>query len=173
MKSSGSEIPEKEQEAATESIAVGAVKYSLLRIGLGRDITFDFDKSLSLEGESGPYLQYTYARCRSILRKANLKRLSYSHLKETKLLPEEMALLRLLYRFPEIVRDAADNFSPNLVCSFVFDIAQAYNNFYNTHRVLQAEIEEQKNFRLVLTAATAQIIQNSLKLLGIKTPERM
>ena len=173
MKSSRTEVPKKEEAAAAEIIAVGAVKYSLLRVGLGKDIIFDFEKSLSLQGDSGPYLQYTYARCKSILRKANLKRLSYSHLNETKFSPEEMALLRLLYRFPEVAADAAENFSPNVVASFVFDVAQAYNNFYNTHRVLQAEDKETKQFRLLLTAATAQIIQNSLHLLGIKTLERM
>jgi len=172
MKSSGSEIPEKEEEAAVEIIAVGAVKYSLLKVGPGRDITFDFEKSLSLEGESGPYLQYTYARCRSILCQSKLNLLLFK-LNEIKVSTEEERILRLLYRFPEIVRDATKNFSPNLVASFVFDVAQAYNNFYSAHRVLQAETEETKQFRLLLTAATAQIIQNSLYLLGIKTLERM
>ena len=91
--------------------------------------------------------------------------------------------MRLLYRFPEIVRDAAEKFSPNLVASFVFDVAQAYNNFYTTHRVLppyggspegrQAPTKEVKEFRLLLTAATAHIIQNSLHLFGIKTLDRM
>jgi len=169
MESSGSEIPQKEQEQAAESIAVGAIKYAFLRVSVGRDIAFDFEKSLSLEGESGPYLQYTYARCKSILRQSKLRQTKF----DLSLSKEEMALLRLLYRFPEVIRDAASNFAPNLVASFVFDVAQAYNNFYNTHRVLQADTIKQKSFRLLLTAATAQIIQNSLKLLGIKTLERM
>jgi len=177
MQSSRTEVPEKEQESAAEIIAVGAVKYSLLRISLGRDIIFDFDKSLSLQGDSGPYVQYTYARCKSILRQSpasiSLIKLSYPQLNLIKISPEEESVLRLLYRFPEVAGDAAKNFSANLVCSFVFDVAQAYNNFYNTHRVLQAESKETKQFRLLLTAATAQIIQNSLSLLGIKTLERM
>ncbi|MCH7551848.1 arginine--tRNA ligase [Patescibacteria group bacterium] len=171
MELSGSEIPKKEQEDAAETIAVGAVKYSLLKVSLGRDIIFDFDKSLSLQGESGPYLQYTYARCKSILRQS--KSLTPLRLDLVKVSFEEEKLLRLLYRFPEIVRSAAQNFLPHMVASFVFDIAQAYNNFYAKNRVLQANTKEQKNFRLLLTAATAQIIQNSLNLLGIKTLERM
>ena len=178
MESSGSEVPKKDQDKAAEIVAVGAVKYSLLRVSLGKDIIFDFEKSLSLEGESGPYLQYTYARCKSILRQASLLNrslisLKHERLNEIKVSREEERLLRLLYRFPEVAGDAAQNFSPNLVCSFMFEVAQAYNNFYNTHRVLQAQTKETKQFRLLLTAATAQIIQNSLYLLGIKTLERM
>ncbi len=175
MESSGTEIPAIEKENVAEVIALGAMKYSLLRVGLGKDIIFDFDKSLSLEGESGPYLQYTYARCKSILRKSkpNLVKLSLAKLSLTKFTPEEMALLRLLYRFEEVVQEAAEKFSPNLLCNFVFDLAQRYNLFYNTNPVLKAETEETKNFRLLLTASVAQVIKNGLSLLGIVAPERM
>ena len=178
-------LSQKEKEEVARVVGIGAVKYNDLMQHPSRDIVFDWDKMLNLKGNSAPYLQYTYARCKSSFRTSSLARLSYSQpfgsedssgserLSETKFFSEEMVLLRLLYRFPEVVRDAANNFSPNLVASFVFNVAQAYNNFYNTHRVLQADTKEQKSFRLLLTAATAQIIQNSLKLLGIKTLERM
>jgi len=86
---------------------------------------------------------------------------------------EELDVLRWLYRFPEVVQEAGEKFSPNLVCNFVFELAQRYNHFYNTHSVLQAESDEQKQFRLVLTYATARVIKNALNLLGIKAPERM
>ena len=172
MGSSEIEIPAKEKEETAEAISLGAVKYSLLRVSLGKDIIFDFDKSLSLEGESGPYLQYTYARCKSILRKAKLNqaKLKFNEIKFT---AEETALLRLLYRFEEIVQEAAKKFSPNLVCNFVFDLAQRYNLFYNTTSVLKADTEGAKNFRLLLTASVAQVLENGLSLLGIKTLERM
>ena len=163
----------KEKEEVARVVGIGAVKYNDLMQHPSRDIVFDWDKILNLKGNSAPYLQYTYARCKSILRQSSLPRVSYSHLSETKFSLEEERLLRLLYRFPEVVREAAHSFSPNLVASFVFDVAQAYNNFYNIHRVLQADTKAQKSFRLLLTAATAQIIQNSLTLLGIKTLERM
>ena len=166
-------LSQKEKEEVARVVGIGAVKYNDLMQHPSRDIVFDWDKMLNLKGNSAPYLQYTYARCKSILRQSSLARLSYSHLGLAKVSVEEEKILRLLYRFPEVVRDAANNFSPNLVASFVFNVAQAYNNFYNTHRVLQADTKEQKSFRLLLTAATAQIIQNSLKLLGIKTLERM
>lgn len=172
MESSGAEILVEEREKITEVIALGAVKYSLLRVSLGKNIVFDFDKSLSLQGESGPYLQYTYARCKSILRKAKLS-LPKAKLSLPKFSAEEMALLRLLYRFEEVVQEAAEKFSPNLVCNFVFDVAQRYNLFYNTNPVLKAETKELQDFRLLLTAAVAQVVENSLMLLGIKTVERM
>ncbi|MDP4007302.1 MAG: arginine--tRNA ligase [bacterium] len=163
----------KEKDNVAKTVGIGSVKYNDLMQHPSSDIVFDWDKILNLKGNSAPYLQYTYARCKSILLQSSLARVSYSHLTESKISTEEEKVLRLLYRFPEVVRDAAENFSPNLVASFVFDVAQAYNNFYNTHRVLQAETEEVKQFRLVLTKACAQIIQNSLSLLGIKTVERM
>ena len=81
--------------------------------------------------------------------------------------------MRLLYRFPEVVQEAAEKFAPSIICNYVFDVAQAYNHFYNTTPVLKAETKEKCTFRLLLTASTAQVIQNSLKLLGIQTLEKM
>ena len=86
---------------------------------------------------------------------------------------EEMDILRLMYQFPEVVQEAAEKYAPNLICNFAFDLAQKYNTFYNAHPVLQADTPEQKQFRLLLTSAVAQLISNSLHLLGIKTLERM
>jgi len=172
--SSGSEITDKEKEEILEMVTVGAVKYAFLRVGIGKDLIFDFEKSLSLEGDSGPYLQYTYARCRSILRKAQKIRNSKFEIRNSaELSKEELDILRWVYRFPEVAQEAGEKFSPNLVCNFVFELAQRYNHFYNTHSVLQAESDEQKQFRLVLTYATARVIKNALNLLGIKAPERM
>lgn len=152
-----------------EQVAVGAIKYSLLRVGIGKDIIFDIDTSLSIEGDSGPYLQYTYARCRSILKKAKVsQKTTYSEFSS-----EEQAILRQAYRFQEYVKEAGERFSPSLIASFAIKLAQAYNSFYNTHPVLKAENKQQKNFRLLLTAATAQLLSNSLNLLGIDTPEQM
>ena len=160
-------------EKTAEIVALGAVKYSLLRVGLGKDIIFDFEKSLNTEGESGPYLQYTYARCKSILRKAQSMKYETRDMKQYDFSAEELTVLRLLYRFPEVVQEAAEKFAPSIICNYVFDVAQAYNHFYNTTPVLKAETKEKCTFRLLLTASTAQVIQNSLKLLGIQTLEKM
>ncbi|MBI2098203.1 MAG: arginine--tRNA ligase [Candidatus Wildermuthbacteria bacterium] len=172
--SSGSEITDKEKEKILEMVTVGAIKYAFLRVGIGKDLIFDFEKSLSLEGDSGPYLQYTYARCKSILRKAQKIRNSKFEIRNSaELAKEELDILRWIYRFLEVVEEAGEKFSPNLICNFVFELAQRYNHFYNTYSVLQAESDEQKQFRLLLTSATAQVIKNSLNLLGIKAPEKM
>ncbi|MBI4138206.1 MAG: arginine--tRNA ligase [Candidatus Wildermuthbacteria bacterium] len=168
------EFSENEKQEIAGVVGIGAVKYNDLSQHPSGDIVFDWDKMLNLRGNSAPYLQYTYARCQSILRKSNLAGPSYSHLNGVKdVNEEEMGVLRLLYRFPEVVEDAARRFSPNMVCSFAFSVAQAYNLFYNTHRVLEAETKEIANFRLALTKATAQIIKNCLFLLGIQAPEKM
>ena len=173
MKTSGSEVPQKEWEKAAEKIALAAIKYSLLRVTPGKDIIFDIDTSLSLEGDSGPYLQYTYARAKSILRKAKLSDTKFPKLRETKFEKEEMDVLRYIYRFPEVVAEAARIFSPNIVAQFAVELAQKYNVFYNVLPVLQAETKETKQFRLALTSSVAQLLQNSLHLLGIETLERM
>lgn len=184
MKTSGSEVLKKDWDKAAEAIALAAIKYSLLKVTPGRDIIFDFDKSLSLEGDSGPYLQYTYARAKSILRKSKTSpRLSLGVTPRLSLGREEMDVLRTVYKFPEVVAEAAKIFSPNLVAQFAVELAQKYNTFYNVLPVLsryagsrgarQAPTKEQSEFRLALTSAVAQVLHNALTLLGIETLERM
>jgi len=162
-----------------EVVGKAAVKYALLRSGVGKDIEFDFDESVSFEGNSGPYLQYTHARTQSVLAKANITpELRSSPLKlrgdrEVILNDEERSIVRYLYRFPEVVEEAAGRFAPNLVCNFLYELAQRYNTFYNKHSILSAGSEEAKNFRIGLTAAVGQVVKNGLSLLGIEAPERM
>lgn len=175
---------EREKENVAESVGLAALKYGLLRISRETDTYFDIEESLSLEGDSGPYLQYTYARCQSVLRKAEEKHFGggakakflsseVEVLFSSEVNPEELALLRTIYQFPEVVQKAGKNFAPNLICNFLFDLAQKYNLFYNRHSILKAEGLELVRSRLVLTAAVAQVLKNGLNLLGIGTPERM
>jgi len=166
------ELSDQEKEAIAKEVGIGAVKYNDLSQHYSRDIVFDWDKILNLKGNSGPYLQYTYARCASILRKTEIK-LDLKKIKDIKLNSEEEDILRDINRFPEIVKEAALKFSPNLICGFAFELAQKYNLFYQLHSVINAETEESKILRLSLTSAVAQILKNSLFLLGIFAPERM
>ena len=189
----------KMSEEVGEKVAVGAVKYSFLKVSPRSEIAFDIDESINMEGDSGPYLQYTYARCRSVLRKADdykdvIAQFIARSSRELKFAnPEEMAILRTIYKFPEVVGEAGQNYAPNLICNFLFDLAQKFNGFYNKHRILQQgnkatrqqgnkeqknEIAKERNseirtFRLALTQATAQVIKNGLYLLGIKVLEKM
>jgi len=169
-------------ERTLESVAVGAVKYSMLKFSRTSDITFSFEESINLEGNSGPYLQYTYARTQSVLAKSQIPAspAGGSDLKSqintksqnlnSKLENEELLILRLLIHFGEIVEETGQNFAPNLLCNYLFELSQKFNNFYQKHKILGSEKED---FRLALTFAVGQILKTGLYLLGIEAPERM
>jgi len=165
----GRGLSSKKQKEVAKAVGIGAIVYFDLSHHPQTDIIFDWEKIFVLEGNSGPYLQYTYARCLSVLRKSDqkIKKIPLN----LRLEDEELTILRLLYRFPEVVKEAALNYSPNLLANFLFDLAQKYNLFYQKHPILKSE--EAREFRLALTASTSQILKNGLTLLGIKTPERM
>jgi len=173
-------LSQKEQKEVAEAVGLGAIIYFDLSHQPTTDIIFDWEKIFVLEGNSGPYLQYTYARTQSVLRKAGERlasgklasRLELNASRYT-LEPEELAILRTLYRFPEIVQEAGENFAPNLLCNFLYDLAQKYNLFYNKHSILKAAKPELVEFRLALTVAVGQVLKNGLTLLGIQSPERM
>ncbi|MEA2020334.1 MAG: arginine--tRNA ligase [Patescibacteria group bacterium] len=160
-----------EREEVAEAIALGALKYGLLKYSREKDTEFDPEESVTLEGDSGPYLQYSYARCYSVLKKAEQKEFDFGNVQELK--SEEESLLRTLYLYPEVIEDVQRNFGLNRLCSFLYDLAQKYNSFYNSCPILNAESREARNLRLALTFATAQIIKDGLSLLGIKVLKKL
>ena len=162
-------LPEKEIERVAKMVGIGAIKYFDLSHHYSSDIIFDWEKIFVLEGNSAPYLQYTVARTNSVLAKTENEK-GKTKTKDQKLNKEELILIRTFVRFPEIIIDAAKNYSPNLVCNYLFDLAQKYNNFYNQHRIIGGENEE---LRIELTESTGHILRNGLILLGIESPERM
>ena len=166
--------PEMSNETA-EVLAVASVKYAFLKIDARQDISFDFDQSVSLEGNSGPYLLYTYARCKSVLKRSKDSKIQRSKLQITnyKLQKEELAILRTLYKYPEIVYEAGKNYAPNLIANYLYDLAQKYNLFYQKVSILKAQNSILKTQRLAITQATSQILKNGLNLLGIETVETM
>lgn len=149
----------------SETLAIAAVKYSFLKVGTTQQIAFDINESINLHGDSGPYLLYTYARCQSVLRKAGKPTKEIP--KEVPLAAEEVALARLLLYFPEIVVEAADLYAPNILCTYLFMLAQAFNLFYQKCPILEHP------YRLKLTETTAEVLKKGLYLLGIQTVERM
>lgn len=163
----GRELSEKEKKEIARAVGVGAVKYFDLSHHPTSDIIFDWEKLFLLEGNSAPYLQYTFARTQSVLRKAKAQNTKYD---KQGINDEEALLLRSLPRFSETIIDAAKNYSPNLLANYLFGLAQKYNNFYNQHRIIGSE---NQGLRIMLTAAVGQILKNGLTLLGIKAPERM
>ncbi len=126
-----------------------------------------------MDGNSGPYLQYTYARCHSVLEKSGEEAARLEpNLGIKDLSASEAAVLRTLYRFDEVVSQAAKDLSPNIVANFLYDLAQKFNYFYNVETILKAE-KGKKEFRLWLTYATAEVLKKGLNLLGITAPEKM
>lgn len=154
-----------------EQVTVGAIKYTILKHGVLSDISFDIDSSIKTDGDSGPYLQYTYARTQSILAKVNDDLVS-PNLQNINISPEERDLLRVLTKYAEIVEDAAIRFAPNILCSYLFDLAQIFNLFYQKHQILKSE-GESRNFRVFLSLETGRIIKTGLYLLGIDAPTKM
>lgn len=162
----------RKKEKIARIIGIGAVKYNDLSERPSKDIVFDWEKILNLKGNSGPYLQYTCVRCQSVLKKAKTK----MDLRKIKIVPlneEEKDILREIYKFPEIIQEAAEEFSPNIICNFIFQLSQKYNLFYDLHPILKVKDPDKKRFRLTLTLATGTIVRTGLNLLGISVPERM
>lgn len=150
-------------------IAIASIKYSFLKSEAIKNKTFDVKTSIAREGDSGPYLLYTYARTRSILEKITDYELLITDFVEMN--GEELNLLRTLYRFPEVVESAARLYSPHLIAIFIFNLAKDFNLFYQKHPILKSS-DETKQFRLLLTKSIGQILTNGLYLLGIKTFEQ-
>ena len=164
-------LPDKETVA--RQVGIGAVIYADLFNNRIKDIDFWWDRALNFDGETGPYVQYTHARCCSLLRKAGEQGLSETAPDYAELADDHaQELLRLISRFPEAVLDAADKYEPSMVTRAVTEIAQAYNKFYYENRILEAE-PAVRQARIQLTKAARDVIRTGLYLIGVEAPERM
>ena len=161
------------KEQVAEQVGVGAVLFSALENSRIKDITFTFDRVLNFDGETAPYLQYTTARCNSLLDKAEGWRKSNVKADPRALdNPETLRLCKLLRAFPQAVKDAAFKYEPSIVSALLIDIAQAFNRFYIEHRVISNNVAEQ-NARLQVVEATGTVLKKGLALLGIEAPYQM
>lgn len=163
-------LPKEQKQKLAEKIGIGALKYSILKIEPENQITFDWKQMLSFEGNTGPYLQYAHTRCQGILKKVSKWKPNF---KIEKLTEEEKQLIKTLARFTEVVEQAAKDLRPHYICNYAYDLATVFDRFYEFCPVLKAENEKLKNFRLTLVEATKNILENSLNLIGIETPEKM
>lgn len=169
-------------KSTAKAVGIGAIKYFDLMHSVSSDVVFDWEKIMNMEGNSGPYLQYTVARCNSVLAKIN-NPVSKSTNKQinVKMNNEEMAILRKLPQFQEIIINAAKSYSPNILCNYLYDLASKFNTFYNKYRILPETTREVKSadtsrvyaFRIALTSATGRVLSTGLALLGIQAPEKM
>lgn len=192
---SGDRVEEGEKARIAEDVTIAAVKHSVLRVGTGQNVAFSVEKSVSLEGDSGPYLQYTYVRTQSVLQKAGISNVKFQisniQLENGKLEASELSLLRRLSMFEEVIERAATQYNPSILASYLFDLAQAFNLFYQKVPILNPVIlasdaspeskkdgswasqDDAKAFRLALTDAVGRRMKQGLDLLGIKAPEKM
>jgi arginyl-tRNA synthetase len=164
---------EADKKALYKTIGLGALKYYILKVDPKKRILFDPKESIDFQGNTGPFIQYTYARIQSILRKSNIdQNVTLSGSKVT-LQDKERELLKQLEQFPEVIQNAAENHSPALVANYTYDLVKDFNSFYQNVSILGADKEEEKVFRVQLSKTVGQTIKNAFSVLGIDVPERM
>lgn len=166
---------QEQKDSLYHTIGLGALKYYILKVDPKKRILFDPKESVDFQGNTGPFMQYTYARIQSILRKADFDTavLPSFEGQESFLHEKEVALLKQLFLFPETIQLAAQHYSPALVANYTYDLVKAFNSFYQNVSILGESNEELKVFRVALSKKVAQVIQDALGLLGIEVPERM
>jgi arginyl-tRNA synthetase len=166
---------EQEIEEIARMIGLGALKYFILKVDPRKNMTFNPKESIDFNGNTGPFIQYTHARIKSVLRKANEMGVDYSSItfENIQLAEKESNLIQLVSEFPNVVKQAGDEFSPALIANYMYELVKEYNQFYHDFSILKEENEDCKKLRLVLSETVGNTIQNGMKLLGIDVPERM
>jgi len=159
-----------EKEKMIKAVAIGGIKFNDLSSDPKKDVIFDWDKIMSLEGDSGPYLQYTYARCQSVLNKSQINEQKNINEINKNINNDEMALIREFYKFEEKIIESADRYSPAVIAEFLLSMARKYNEFYAKNRIID---EKEENFRIFLTKTTTSVLRIGLTLLGIEIVEKM
>jgi arginyl-tRNA synthetase len=156
-------------------IALGALKYFMLKVDPKKNMLFNPEESIDFNGNTGPFIQYTHARIRSVIRKATKKgiQLSFDLDSTLNLSEKEQELIKSLSLYPTVVKEAGDIYSPALIANYIYSLVKEFNQFYHDHTILGEEDESVRNFRLVLSQTIADIVKSGMGLLGIEVPERM
>ena len=164
------DFSEPELEVLYKTIGLGAMKFYLLRVDPKKKMIFNPEESIDFHGFTGPFIQYTYARIKSILRKEPAPSTSSI---VAPLLPLEKEILVILEQFPAVIKEAARELNPSAIANYVFHLAKTFNSFYTEHSIANAETAEKKALRLQLSVMTSNVLQSSMQLMGIAVPERM
>jgi len=164
-----------EIETIVRMVGLGALKYFILKVDPRKSMTFNPKESIDFNGNTGPFIQYTHARIKSVLRKAVDQGIDFSSISDTGLSisEKESYLIQLITEFPSVVKLAGEEFSPALIANYIYELVKEYNQFYHDFTILKEENLRLKQFRLVLSETTASIIKTGMLLLGIEVPERM
>jgi arginyl-tRNA synthetase len=164
------DFSEEQKRNIYRQIGMGALKYFILKVDPRKNMTFDPRESVDFNGNTGSFIQYTYARIRSVLRKgSNMQKGTGRDMLNEK----ERFLVRMMHNFPVILNEAAITLNPSLVANFLYELAREFNQFYHDHSILSAETSGQISQRLVLIEAVGNMIESGMELLGIEVPERM
>ena len=169
------EMTPEEAENIARMVGLGSLKYFILKVDPRKNMTFNPKESIDFNGNTGPFIQYTYARIRSVLRKAAEQGIILpEQLPTTTTISEkEENLIQMIADYASVVREAGKEYSPALIANYTYDLVKEYNQFYHDFSILREENEEVKEFRLVLSANVAKIVKSAMSLLGIEVPERM
>jgi arginyl-tRNA synthetase len=164
-----------EIETIVRMVGLGALKYFILKVDPRKSMTFNPKESIDFNGNTGPFIQYTHARIKSVLRKAVDQGIDFSTISDMQLpiSEKESYLIQLITEFPSVVKLAGEEFSPALIANYIYELVKEYNQFYHDFTILKEENLHLKQFRLVLSESTASIIKTGMRLLGIDVPERM
>ena len=164
---------EEEAAAISEMVGLGALKYFLLKVDPKKTMLFDPKESIDFNGNTGPFIQYTHARIRSIMRKAEEAGITTDNYTEATLLAEEVELIKALNDYPAAVRTAGEQFAPSVIAAYAYELAKQFNGYYHDHSILKEENSAVRSLRLKLAAEVARVIRSAMALLGINVPERM
>ena len=166
-------LSDEETAAISEMVGLGALKYFLLKVDPRKNITFNPKESIDFNGNTGPFIQYTYARIRSVLRKAKEEGMTVTDYSNVVPGEREITLIQALADFPSVVEAAGQSYSPALIANYVYDLVKLYNQFYHDCSILKESDEAVRSLRLTLSDQTARVVATGMKLLGINVPERM
>jgi len=167
-------LSSEDAENTFRMIALGALKYFILKVDPRKNMMFNPTESIDFNGNTGPFIQYTYARIKSVLRKARENDIIIDkNLKLNSLSAKEKDLLKRISLFPDVVKESGENYSPAVIANYCYELVKEFNQFYHEHSILSESNTDQRNFRLVLSATVAEIAKKGMNLLGIEMPERM
>jgi arginyl-tRNA synthetase len=173
MEEQGVITDSEERRKTADKIAVASIKYNILKQSIGDNIVYDRESALSLTGNTGPYLLYTYARANSVLEKVSAEDATTSDIASYTPQEKELALLRELYKLPEVILDATQKLSPHLLATYIYEIAHKFNAFYADSPIVAAEDASAKEFRILLTRAVSHVLKDTLNMLGIEVVQKM
>lgn len=167
------ELSEAESAEVHEIIAQGALKYFMLKVDPKKNMLFNPKESIDFNGNTGPFIQYTYTRIQSVIRKSKLQNIDYNSTNSVNIAPKEKELIIQILKFNTVCKEAAQDHSPAQIANYTFELVKMYNQFYHDYKILSETNENSKNFRLQLSELVGEVIKTAMGLLGIKVPSRM